>query len=65
MENMDKGLTVPKYMLINWPKIPENTRKYPKIPENTPKYPKIYLPTLSAKAQKFEISIKKGFIGCL
>ena len=22
MENMDKGLTVPKWVLINWPKIP-------------------------------------------
>ena len=24
MENMDKGLTVPKWVLINWPKIPPN-----------------------------------------
>ena len=24
MENMDKGLTVPKWMLINRPKIPQN-----------------------------------------
>ena len=24
MENMDKGLTVAKWMLINWPKIPQN-----------------------------------------
>ena len=23
MENMDKGLTVPKWMLINWLKIPQ------------------------------------------
>ena len=23
MENMDKGLTVPKWMLINWRKIPQ------------------------------------------
>jgi hypothetical protein len=23
MENMDKGLTVPKWALINWPKIPQ------------------------------------------
>ena len=23
MENMDKGLTVPKWVLINWPKIPQ------------------------------------------
>jgi hypothetical protein len=21
MENMDKGLTVPKWMLLNWPKV--------------------------------------------
>ena len=24
MENMDKGLTVPKWVLINWPKMPQN-----------------------------------------
>ena len=23
MENMEKGLTVPKWVLINWPKIPQ------------------------------------------
>ena len=23
MENMDKGLTIPKWVLINWPKIPQ------------------------------------------
>jgi hypothetical protein len=23
MENMDKGLTVPKWVLINWPKVPQ------------------------------------------
>ena len=23
MENMDKGLTAPKWVLINWPKIPQ------------------------------------------
>ena len=33
-----------------------------KSPENTPK---IYLPKLSAQAQKFGISMKKGFIGRL
>ena len=44
MENMDKGLTVPKWMLINRPKIPQ-------IPQN-----------LSVQAQKFGISVKKGFI---
>ena len=45
MENMDKGLTVPKWVLINQPKIPQ-------MPQN-----------LSAQAQKFKISIEKGFIG--
>ena len=34
MENMDKGLTVSKWVLINWPKIP-------------PECPKMYLPKLS------------------
>ena len=41
MENMEKGLTLPKYL----------------------KCPKIYLPKLSAQAQKFGILMKKGFIG--
>jgi len=50
MENMDKGLTLPKWVLINRLKIPQN-------------FPKIYLPKLSAQAQKFGISTKKGFIG--
>jgi hypothetical protein len=45
MENMDKGLTVSKWMLIAWSKIPQ-------MPKN-----------LSAQAQKFGISMKKGFIG--
>ena len=45
MENMDKGLTVPKWVLIVWPKIPQ--------------MPHIYLPNLSAQAQKFWISMKK------
>jgi hypothetical protein len=49
MENMDKGLTVPKRML--------------KIGQKYPKCPKIYLPELSAQALKFGISMKKGFIG--
>ena len=43
MESMNKGLTVPKWVLIKWPKIPQ-------IPQN-----------LSAQAQKFRISMKKGF----
>ena len=45
MENMDKGLTVPKWVLIDQPEIPQ-------LPQN-----------LSAQAQKFWISMKKGFIG--
>ena len=43
---MDKELTVPKWVLINQPKMP-----------------RIYLPKLSAQAQKFGISMKQGFIG--
>ena len=43
MKNMDKGLIVPKWVLIKWPKIPQ-------MPQN-----------LSAQAQKFRISMKKGF----
>jgi hypothetical protein len=44
MENMDKGLTVPKWVLTVWPKIPQ-------------------MPNLKAQAQKFWISMEKGFIG--
>ena len=51
MENTDKGLTVPKWVLIVWLKLPQFNR--------------IYVPkaNLSAQAQKFWISMKKGFIG--
>ena len=35
------------------------------LAENTPRCPQIYLPNLSAQAQKFWISMKKGFIGRL
>ena len=49
MENIDKGLTVPKWVLTNQLKMP--------------KMPKIYLPELSPQAQKFKISMEKGFIG--
>jgi hypothetical protein len=49
MEIMDKGLTVPKWVLIVWPKIPQ--------------MPQIYLPNLSAQAQNFGISMKKSFRG--
>ena len=34
-----------------------SANKYPQMPQNT------YLPNLSAQAQKFWISMKKGFIG--
>ena len=47
MEKMNKGLTVPKWVLINCSIIAE-------MPQN-----------LSAQAQKFGISMKKGFIGHL
>ena len=45
LENMDKQLAVPKWVLINRLKIPQMS------------------PSLSAQAQKFGISMKKGFIG--
>ena len=45
MKNMDKGLTVPKWLLIVWPKI------YPKCPS-------IYLPNLSAQAQKALLGVR-------
>ena len=56
MENMDKGLTVPKWVLIS-------------LAENTPKCLKIFHPKMSAQAQKLEIfeksslwvSIVRGF----
>ena len=48
MKNMDKALTVPKWVLINHSKIPQ-----------VPKCPKMYLHKLSAQAQKFGISMKK------
>ena len=44
MKNMDKGLAVLKWGLINGPKIPQMAK-------------------LSAQAQNFGISMKKGFIG--
>ena len=51
MENMDKGLTVPK---MGADSLAEN--KYPKCP-------RIYLPNLSAQAQKIlDFNEKKGFI---
>ena len=48
MENMDKRLN------ITYTKM--GADKYPECP-------KIYLPKLSAHAQKFGISMKKGFFG--
>ena len=45
MENMNKGLKVPKWVLIKGRK--------------NPNCPKIYVPKLSAQAQKFGISMKK------
>ena len=49
MENMDKWLIVPKWVLVFWPKIPQ-------LPQN-------YLSNLSAQAQKFRISTKKASLG--
>ena len=49
MENMDKGLTVSKWVLIVWPKIPQ-------MPQNLSAQ-------LSAQAQKFWISMKKASLG--
>ena len=53
MKIMGKGLTVPKWVLINWPKIPQ-------MPQNFR-----YLPKLSAQAQKliWDFDEKKGFNG--
>ena len=44
---MDKGLTLPKWVLIVQPKIPQM------------QCPRIYLPNLFAQAQKFWISMEK------
>ena len=49
MENMEKGLTVTNWVL--------------RVDTKYPKWPKIYLPNLSAQAQKFWISMKKSLIG--
>ena len=49
MESMDKELTVPKWVLIVWSKIPQ--------------MPTIYLPNLFAQVQKFWISMKKASSG--
>ena len=47
MENMDKGLTVPKWVMINQPKIPQMLQKKSR-------------PNLSAQAQKFGIFDKSS-----
>ena len=49
MENMDKELTVPKWVLINRPKIPQ--------------MPKTYLPKLSAQAKSLGFWWKKASLG--
>ena len=49
MENIDKGLTVPKCLLINRPKIPQ-------MPQNLSVQ-------IVCPSPKFGISMKKGFIG--
>ena len=50
MENVDKRFTVPKWILIDQPKITQMPKKK-------------YLSKLSAQAQKFGILFKKGFKG--
>ena len=49
MENMDKGFTVPKWVLINQPKIPTMLQNLSA--------------QIVYQAQKFGIFMKKGFIG--
>ena len=49
MDNMDKGQTVPKWVLINRPKIPQ-------LPQNLSA-------RILCQAQKFLISIKKASLG--
>ena len=46
MKNMDKGLTAPKWVLINWLKITQMPQKF--------------WPNLFSQAQKFGIFSKKG-----
>jgi hypothetical protein len=45
MENMDNGLTLSKWVLKNWLKVPQMPQKLPNLPD---------------QSQKFWISIKKG-----
>ena len=52
MKNMDKELTVPKWVLIVWPKIPQ-----------IPQMPQKFQPKMSAQAQKFKIFEKKPLSG--
>ena len=52
MENIDKGLTVPKLVLIA-----DSSAK------NSPNALKFICPIFLSKPQKFGISMKKGFIG--
>ena len=49
MENVDKGLTLPKRVLIIWPKIPQ-------IPQE---FPTEFVGNLSVQAQRFGIFVKK------
>ena len=49
MENMDKELTVPKWVLIVWPKIPQMPQKIS--------------PKMSAQVQKFKIFEKRLSLG--
>ena len=48
LKKIDKGLIVSKWVLLVWLKIPQ--------------MPKIYVPNLSAEAQKFWISMEKSLL---
>ena len=50
MENMNKGLTVPKWVVVVWPKIPQ--------------MPQTFSDKIPAKAQKFRMFEKKTLSGC-
>ena len=50
MKNMDKGLTVPKWVLINWPKVPT-------MPQN------LSAQIVCPSPKVWYFNEKKGFIG--
>ena len=52
MENMDKGLIVPKWLLINWPKIPQ-------MPKN------LSAQTVGQSPEVWDFNEKKASLGVL